>query len=107
MEEANVMQPGDVFFPASLLWWEHWRKFVSYDGQAHEEPGEGGAQPAHAQAQQSGDEELHPGRMDNTALAAGPGSRELSREVRACCTTSLFDQGGVPVLEKAGEWAFF
>lgn len=93
MEEAHVMRPGDVFFPVSAIWWDHWRRFVDQDGDgqaAQAEAEEGGARPAapaqghhhHVQQARSGDEELHPGRMDNTALAAEEGSRELSREVR-------------------------
>lgn len=60
---AQSMSPGDVWYCVSAIWHEHWTKFCQ-------------------QGAAVGEEELHPGRIDNSALAAAEGSPELGRGVR-------------------------
>lgn len=74
LQEAQVMEPGDVWFAVSAIWHDHWLKFVASS--------EGGA----------ASQELHPGRIDNSVLAAGEGSKELNREV---CLRAASWNGGV------------
>ena len=66
IEEAQAQaqaRPGDVWYCVSAIWHEHWTKFCQ-------------------QGAAAGEQELHPGRIDNSALAAAEGSPELGRGVR-------------------------
>lgn len=65
MKEAQVMEPGDLYYCTSAIWFEHWTKFCQDRQEAA-----------------AGQNELHPGRIDNSPLAAAEGSKELNREVR-------------------------
>lgn len=74
--QAQAMSPGDVWYCVSAIWHEHWTKFCQ---QAAAAGNQGGAT----------EQELHPGRIDNSALAAAEGSPELGREVRGQASICL------------------
>ena len=54
IEEGQTLRVGEVFYPTSLRWWQQWKVFVGY------EEGDSSAEA---------DEDLHPGPINNSALA--------------------------------------
>ena len=54
VDEGQTLRVGDVFFPTSLRWWQQWKMYVGYEER---------------DASAEGNEDLHPGRINNCALA--------------------------------------
>lgn len=83
-DEANFMQPEDVWYAVSLKWWEKWKQYVGYESTSDWVKVEEGEESATSSFMEK--EEWHPGKMDNASLQ-GDEALELSKSVSSIIDT--------------------